>query len=75
MISDTSYPEILLQEDCQLHRDADKRNTSLQLGSVELTKMKMQGVPYKLTASANTNSYKTSKVTPSSYAVSPKYAY
>jgi hypothetical protein len=34
-----------LQGDHQLHGDADKRNTSLQLGDVELTEMKMQEIP------------------------------
>jgi hypothetical protein len=50
-----SYPEMLLRGDRQLLRDADKRKTSLQLGSVELTEMKMRGLPCKQISGANDN--------------------
>jgi hypothetical protein len=55
MIGGTSYPEMLLQGDRRLHWDADKQNTSLQLGGVELPNMKMRGLPCKQISNANAN--------------------
>jgi hypothetical protein len=46
---------MLLQGDGQLNQDADKRNTSLQLGVVKFPEMKMRGVPCKQFVGANVN--------------------
>jgi hypothetical protein len=55
MIGHISYLKMLLQGDRQLHGDADKWNTSLYLAGMELTEMKMQGLPYQQIFGANAN--------------------